>query len=124
MNDGFVSVVANHENKEHLLVRGRSRKHLENIFKGYKDPQTNKPFVVHETPGNDYGFRVFCSKGMWTRIVTDRVRKIDYTNFKNSVKEDKLHRLYEDFWHLHIVYQDGKEWWKKKLAYATGKGSK
>lgn len=103
-NDAFVSVVASDKDPKVLMVRARAHDHLTNLFGTHK---------IHVTPDNDYRYRVYCDKGTWQNIVDARIQNIDYTNFKNSVKNKKLHDLYLEFWFLHMIYQDGKKWWQK-----------
>jgi hypothetical protein len=38
-----------------------------------------------------------------------RARRIDYPNFKNSVSDDKLHRMYERMWLAGWNYQRNLE---------------
>lgn len=104
-NDAFVSVVQSDDPKI-LMVRARAFYHLKKLF--------GDSLKIHITPENDYRYRVYCDRDTWKNIVDARIQNINYTNFKDSVKDDKLHRLYEDFWYLHMIYQNGKKWWKRE----------
>jgi hypothetical protein len=101
-----VSVVQSDREPGLLMVRARAYVHLRKLF--------GDKYIIHITPHNDYRYRVYCSKAEWNVIVSKRIAEIDYTNFKDSVTDDKLHKLYEEFWFLHMVYQNGKKWWKKQ----------
>lgn len=113
-NDAFVSVVKS-DHAGTLMVRARAYEHLRNLFPNTViDPSTTLPYKIHITPENDYRYRVYVPSSVWEQVVMWRIAQIDYTNFKDSVKDDKLHKLYEDFWFLHMIYQNGKKWWKKQ----------
>lgn len=96
MNDGFVSIVTDPENPSNLLVRARSLKHLKAFAPGYK---------ITRTPNRDYRFRVGLPQHTVSNLVADRVANIDYGNFKDSVRERKLHDMYEMWWGDHYKYQ-------------------
>jgi len=60
---------------------------------------------VVETPDADYRWRVFHSRAEFKTLIDARVDGIEYTNFKNTVKDHDLHELYSDFWQAHRGYQ-------------------
>lgn len=93
-NDAFVSAVEDRMDKSMLRVRARKREHLNFL---------NKP--ITENGGSDYKFRAMIKKEEFAELVKQRILNIDYGNFKNSVKDHKLHDLYADFWDLHYIYQ-------------------
>ncbi|MEI9406935.1 hypothetical protein [Mesorhizobium argentiipisi] len=95
-NDGFVSAVQDRERPRTLVVRARNKRHLGDIFPDYE---------VVISPDADYACRLFIHKTEFAEILADRVAGIDYDNFKASVKDRRLHRLYADFWYLHAEYQ-------------------
>jgi len=97
-NDGFLSVVADKHDPSRLLVRARRRQDLLNAV--------GKETEIVETPDRDYRWRTFIGREDFTAIVGGRIDKIDYTNFKNSVKDHDLHDMYLDFWARHLRYQD------------------
>jgi hypothetical protein len=97
---GFFSVVRAN-NEERLLVRARKKGHLEKLL---------GKAVVFETPDRDYRYRAFVSREDFARIMEDEIGDINYTNFKNSVKDDRLHDLYTEFWMLHHRYQEEREY--------------
>jgi len=96
-NDGFVSVVADKNDPGRLLVRARRKKDLLNVC--------GDSVKVLENAGTDYRWRAFVDRRSFSALVAARVEKIDYTNFKNSVKGADLHDLYMKFWNLHYRYQ-------------------
>lgn len=105
-NDAFVSVVASDKEPNTLLVRSRAYEHLRRLL--------GPDVKIHVTPDRDYRYRTFVDRNVFAAIVAKRVRDIDYHNFKDSVKEDKLHRMYSKWWFDHMIFQNGKKWWKKQ----------
>ena len=97
-NDGFLSVVADKNDPTRLLVRARRKQDLLNVC--------GKDVEVLEGAGSDYRWRRFVDRKTFAQLVAARVEKIDYTNFKDSVKLDDLHDLYMRFWNLHHGYQE------------------
>jgi hypothetical protein len=95
-NDGFISAIQDHKDVDGLVVRARRKEHLENIFPGLE---------IFTGIGSDYEHRVFIKKAKFATILAKRAGDINYTNFKSSVKDDDLHRLYMRFWHLHHEFQ-------------------
>lgn len=98
-NDGFVSIVQVHDKPDMLLVRARRREHLA-AFIG-----TNSPSPVEVTPGRDYRFRAVLPRSAVAEILAGRVLGIDYGNFKDSVKDARLHRMYSTWWADHRLLQ-------------------
>jgi hypothetical protein len=45
------------------------------------------------------------TKQEFAELLGRRAGRIDYPNFKNSVREHDLHDFYADFWELHWSYQ-------------------
>jgi hypothetical protein len=98
MNDGFLSVVADKNNSDRLMVRARRRQDLLNIV--------GDAVEIIETAAADYQWRAFVSREEFKRIVSSRIDQIDYTNFKNSVEDEALHGMYSDIWSVHRSYQE------------------
>jgi hypothetical protein len=46
------------------------------------------------------------SREAFKQLMVDRIDGINYTNFKNSVKNEDLHNLYLGFWQDHRRYQE------------------
>jgi hypothetical protein len=97
-NDGFLSVVADKNNPASLLVRARRKQDLLNVC--------GKDVEVLKDAGTDYRWRTFVDRKAFSALVAARIDKIDYTNFKNSVKDHDLHGMYMDFWSRHYRYQE------------------
>jgi hypothetical protein len=65
-----------------------------------------KDVEVLKDAGTDYRWRTLVDRKALSALVAGRVEKVDYTNFKNSVKDHELHDLYMDFWSRHHRYQE------------------
>jgi hypothetical protein len=94
--DGFVSVVENRERGGELLVRSRRPEILSNLFPA-RDILT--------ITDSEYRYRCSVTKGAWAAVVAERIARIDYSNFKNSIQDRKYHELCERCWGLHWRYQ-------------------
>lgn len=99
-NDGFVSAVADRRRPGRLLVRARKREHLQKLFPWRR---------IKATPKADYAYRVSVGRRAFARLVAKRIAGIDYSNFKDSVSDDRLHDLYAGFWWSHLNYQNEGE---------------
>lgn len=89
LNNSFMSIVAAKGKKNMLLVRARVNGDIEKVF-----PKA----IVATTPANDYRYRAFIPRDVVAKAMADQVRKIDYPNFKDSVKEDLRHDHYMQVW--------------------------
>jgi hypothetical protein len=89
LNDAFLSIVADRNNPDRFLVRGRFPADIERIF-----PDAE----VLETPDADYRFRTFLHRDQVSRIIGEKVLALSATNFKASVKEHWRHSVYFDVW--------------------------
>lgn len=96
--EGFLSIVEDATRPDHVLIRARSKKHLSTIFPGR--------FIL-ESPHSDYGWRIQLSKKAFAIWLADKAENITYHNFKDQVKEPRLHDLYAGFWIDHLGYQHG-----------------
>ena len=89
MQDSFLSVVE-HESEARLLhIRGRMRGDIEKIF-----PEAD----VIEAVDGDYRFRTSLPRERVAQAISLRLSKIDYTNFKGSVKESDRRSAYINVW--------------------------
>ncbi len=94
LNSGPVSVVAHNEKPSVLLVRARTREHLESALgSGLSDR-------VFELKSADYRFRAEVERADWAARLADLTDAIDYGNFKNSVKELGLKQQYLSIWDI------------------------
>lgn len=97
-NDGFVSVVE--DTGGDLMIRARRMEELKNIV--------GDNHQIYITKNSDYRFRCFMSRTEWEEIVVNRIENINYSNFKDSVKDEDLHDMYADMWVNHYYHQVNK----------------
>ena len=95
-NDAFLSIVVDKNNSDRLWVRARRRIDLENVV--------GRSAEILETPERDYRFRASLSRPQLKELVCDRIDRLDYGNFKDSVRNEDLHDLYAKMWELHWAY--------------------
>jgi hypothetical protein len=98
LNNAFISAVQDEGDANVLKIRARNRKHLEVLF-----PKDKKHIL--ESKDADYRFRVFIPKAEFAALLAKKAMEINYPNFKDSVRDNKLHDLYANFWALHWRYQ-------------------
>ncbi len=89
LNDAFFSIVESDKDGSLLSVRARRKGDLERYFPGQP---------VHERHGADYAFRAFVPRGGVARILSETALGIPYKNFKNSVRDHRLHDAYTQVW--------------------------
>lgn len=98
LSDAFFSVVEPVDvGGDKLLVRARRKGDIERVFPGHE---------VKRTPGRDYLYRALITREAVALVVADQVRQICYDNFKNSVRDNKLHGAFGRFWHIHADLQE------------------
>lgn len=96
LEQAFLSIVADRENPENLLVRGRFPKDIERIFPGAE---------VTETPAADYRFRAFLPRAEVARVLGESVLAVSATNFKASIRDPWRHSVYGDVWRCMVDAQ-------------------
>lgn len=91
LNNGFFSVVAPADdlNGEYLIVRARRQGDIERYFPGVK---------VERRPERDYLFRATVAREEVSAVIAAEIAGLDYNNFKNSVRDDRLHGAYSRVW--------------------------
>ena len=89
LSDGFLSIVKDAKNRKRLLVRARRAGDIESVFPGAK---------VTFTPNSDYAYRARIARRTVSKALADRIERIDYPNFKDSVSDIELHNAYLTFW--------------------------
>ena len=91
LNNSFLSIVENRNNKEELLVRSRVRGDIDKIF-----PDSN----IFEMENSDYKYRSYIKKIEVSEKIREIVININYDNFKNSISksEDQRHSSYLNVW--------------------------
>lgn len=92
-NRGLVSVVEDRDDRDTLIVRARQDGLLEELL---ADAEIKA--LVWQDEYADYPNRVRLSRLDFTNLVYSQVLKIDYPNFKNSVKDRKLATLLMSVW--------------------------
>ena len=97
LNDCFCSIVEDRDDPAYVLVRARNPDHLTALF-----PEAE----IIDTPTADYGWRIRTTKAELADVLVGMVLSIDYPNFKSSVNEPQLKRLYSDIWLLGLHYQE------------------
>ena len=101
---GFYSVVADHHEDGHVLVRARVREDLESLA------DLIPGLEVEETPERDYRFRASVPRDVWAAAATALAGEIDYPNFKNAVADrqgpERAH-VYSDVWVTLLALQEG-----------------
>ncbi len=91
LNNSFLSMVENRNNKEELLVRSRIKGDIEKVF-----PDSD----VFEIDNSDYKYRSFVKKTDVSNKLKNLIENINYDNFKNSISSDQLerHNSYFNVW--------------------------
>lgn len=89
MNDSFLSIVSDQEKPGNLLVRARIKGDIERVFTEAK---------VSHTPDFDYYYRASLPGKEVAGRMAELITSIDYSNFKNSVKDHSRHNAYFDVW--------------------------
>ena len=102
-NKGWVSIVAHRDKPEYLLVRARKSEHITEIWENAD---------VYENENADYRYRADILRQEVARNLGYNIVDIQYTNFKNSVKERKLAGAYHDIWNVMFDYAWG--WYDEK----------
>jgi hypothetical protein len=112
-NNAFVSIVQDKTDPAKLVVRARARAHLVALF-GRRAP-------IVETPRADYRWRLLTSRAKIARLLVNKVETLSYVNFKDSVKDDRLHDMYLTWWSDHHQFQNDPE--RKKYRHALAHAS-
>lgn len=92
-NFGAFSVVQHNEQPQVLVVRARVKAHLVELRERHLPD-----LVIYHTPENDYHWRAFCLRNAVADFLSTAVYEMDYPNFKNSVRDDRLHDVYTSVW--------------------------
>lgn len=90
LNNAFLSIVQHWDKPNVLIVRARREGDIERVF-----PNT-KTWV---DPNADYQHRAEVPREIVAAKLVEAVGRIDYPNFKGSVREPDLHDAYMGVWH-------------------------
>ena len=88
-NEAFLSVVHKNCQPDELMVRARREGDIEAVFPNAK---------VKKTVGNDYLFRAVIKREEVARVVAKQLLELQYDNFKDSIRDDQLHRAASQVW--------------------------
>ena len=91
LNNSFLSIVENRNNKNELLVRARIKGDIENIFNDVKTFEDEKA---------DYKYRAYIQRDLVEKVIASQVVSINYANFKGSISPDDeiRHSAYMRVW--------------------------
>tara|TARA_B100000989_G_scaffold284361_1_gene251116 strand:- start:12 stop:323 length:312 start_codon:yes stop_codon:yes gene_type:complete len=91
LNNSFLSIVENRNNKDELLVRSRIKGDIEKV-----SPDSD----VFEMENSDYKYRSYIKKTNVSNKLKNIVEGITYDNFKNSIPSDQSerHHSYLNVW--------------------------
>lgn len=98
LNDAFLSVVDKSTKQGCLLVRARRAGDIERVFPGA---------AVRESVNTDYRYRADVLRTAVADMLAERIKAIDYDNFKDSVADDELHNAYSSVWSVMGRLQPG-----------------
>lgn len=98
-NDSMMSIVADKDNPNKLLVRARIAGDIERVF-----PDAE----VFESWTSDYNFRAYINRDIVADTISDRLFDIEYTNFKDSIDKTESARksAYLSVWSIMLNLQD------------------
>ena len=91
LSGAFLSIVHKDCAADELLVRARRQGDIQKVFPDAK---------VQKTIGNDYLFRAVIKRSVVGAAMVNLVEDIEYDNFKNTVRDNKLHGAYNRIWHV------------------------
>ncbi len=103
LNDGFFSIIESKKNSRKLVVRARLRGDLERVW---GDEMKREGVAVEETPLRDYRFRTVLSRKAVAAKIAERLARINYYNFKASVEDEDLSKMYANIWQAAYEHQE------------------
>lgn len=109
LNNAIVSIVEDYAYPTYVHVRGRREQDVRNFLGDYQCPVT-------QTDDRDYRFRAFVPKFHLSQILAKCVDRINYGNFKASVKDKDLERMYTEFWIVGVENLD-PDWMERHEIY-------
>lgn len=108
LNKSFLSVVADRDDKDNLLVRARLAGHIESVFPEAK---------IFSRVGSDYLYRAILPRSEVAAVIANNIENINYDNFKNSVKNKVLHDAFIDIWGIMYRLQERFDPTKKRSKF-------
>jgi len=105
---GFVSIVCARKadgsiDEDTLMVRARSRKHLETLRARFPESEFAKAEIISNA-GTDYRFRVIVSKTGWAMVVSELVTEQTWSNFKNEAS-GYANKMKSSTTYIHALHQ-------------------
>jgi hypothetical protein len=95
---GFYSVVQHDRKEDHVVIRAREKRHLDDLVLCF--PLAFSGCKVVETPDADYSCRMVARKTDWAHAAALLARNVDYPNFKASIKNKPYHEMLMRIWGL------------------------
>jgi hypothetical protein len=117
LNNSFLSIVdpsgQGANTGDMLLVRARRKGDIEAVFPDAK---------VEKRPERDYLFRALLPRSQVAIAIADKVSGINYPNFKNSVKNHRLHDAFARIWSIMADLQPTAPYSGRSSARQRGLG--
>ena len=88
-NKGFLSIIQDWDNPGVMIIRARFPGHIKALFPDAK---------VKKTPERDYRYRAFIPREEVAERVKNLAEDIDYSNFKDSVRDPEYHHACTGVW--------------------------
>jgi hypothetical protein len=87
---GFVSAACARKpsgaiDNETIMLRARSRKHLENLKERFPDTALGSAEIL-DSVGTDYRYRVLLPKARWASILSELAMEQTWSNFKSEAE--------------------------------------
>jgi hypothetical protein len=95
--DGFFSVVSKGCRPDQLMVRARVRADLARAFPKSK---------ITTSQSTDYRYRTIVTRKALVALLARTVEKLDYANFKDTVKDGARHEAYLRVWNAMYALQE------------------
>lgn len=89
MNKAALSIVADRHEENNLMVRARIKGDIEQVF-----PDAD----VLSSPDADYAYRASIPRHVVASKISLQINRIEYGDFKSSVKDEGRHRGYSEIW--------------------------
>jgi len=111
LNNAMLSIVADMNDRDRLLVRARCDGDIERTF---PDAET------FTDPTADYYWRAYLPRDVVAKALADRIEDIGYTNFKNSIPKPDMerHGAYIGVWSVMNRYQNNNRYAQEYAASA------
>lgn len=103
---GFYSIVQDEKDKNIFKVRARKKGDLQELKSNLKDVSDCS---IHQDLKADYRFRIFINSKQFQSLMIHFTNSLDYTDFKNSIYENKSQKdkldSYHKVWDVMYEYQ-------------------